>query len=240
MRRVKTEHEMRLIKKAVEASVEAHLASWRVLRPGGYERNVAAEMARVLIDAGCLRPAYAPIIGSGPNSAVLHYSSLGRRIEGGELVLIDVGGEYAHYAADITRTLPAGGNYGKRQRALYDIVLEAQRRVLAAVRPGMTLEGEDVNSLGRIARDYFREHDVADRFPHGVGHYVGLDVHDPGSQHDPLREGMVITVEPGLYFPEEGMGIRIEDMVLVTKEGGRVLSADLPKDPDEIERLLRR
>jgi len=240
LRFVKTEHETRLIETAVKASVEAHLAAWRVLLPDLYERRLAAEMSRVLIDAGCLRPAYAPIIGSGPNSAVLHYAKLDRRIEDGELVLMDVGGEYAHYASDLTRTLPAGGRFSKRQRRLYDIVLEAQLRVLAAVRPGMTLEGDDANSLSHIAKEYFREHGLADRFPHGIGHYVGLDVHDPGSQHEPLREGMVITVEPGLYFPEESLGIRIEDMVLVVEDGGRVLSADLPKDPDEIERLLAR
>ena len=240
MRRVKSAGEIELIEKAVAATVEAHLAAWRVVRPGVAEYQVYAAMAPVLLARGCLRPAYPPILGSGPNSVTLHYTGNTRTLEAGDLLLADVGGEYGHYAADITRTIPVSGRFTKRQRQIYDLVLEAQEAVTSAIKPGMRLTGGGPESLTKIAEDIFRRKSprLAGGFPHAVGHYVGLDVHDPGSLREPLEEGMVITVEPGLYLADEGLGVRIEDMLVVTADGARRLGPPLPRRADEIEALL--
>jgi Xaa-Pro aminopeptidase len=246
MRQIKSENEIRLIRQATDASVAAHRAAWARIDSGVYEYQLAATMLGVIMDRGCLRPAYTPIIGSGANAAILHYSEATRRLRPGELVVIDVGGEYGHYAADITRTAPTDGRFTPRQREIYDIVLGAQQAAVAAIGPGMILGGRGDNSLTEIVRAYFNSHG-SDRegqplgpyFNHGLGHHVGLEVHDPGDAGEPLRPGMVVTIEPGLYLPQENIGVRIEDMVLITADGAEVLSKDLPKDPDEIERLMR-
>ena len=241
MRAVKSEGEVRLIRKAVDASIEAHREAWRKIEAGLYEFQVFGPMLAAMIDRGCLRAAYAPIIGSGPNSTALHYSAGRRRLEPGEVVVMDVGGEYAHYAADLTRTVPVDGVFTERQREIYDLVLAVQRKVIATVEPGETLRG-----LTQMAKRYFDEagreavgEEMGTRFLHGVGHSVGLGVHDPIDPSQPLKAGMVITVEPGLYLPEENLGVRIEDMVLVTENGARLLSKALPKEADEIEKLMR-
>jgi Xaa-Pro aminopeptidase len=194
---------------------------------------------------GCERSAYAPIIGSGPNSILLHYAANRRKIEAGDVVVIDAGGEYQGYASDVTRTIPAGGKFTARQREIYGIVLAAQKAAIAAVKPGMKLRGDDASSLLKIAMNYINTHGkdlhgqpLGQYFIHGLGHYVGLEVHDPGSFDAPLEAGMVITIEPGIYIPEENLGVRIEDTVLVTPSGGEVLSSALPKEAEEIERLI--
>lgn len=240
MRRVKSPGEIALIEKAIEATVAAHRAAWKRVRPGLAEYQVFAAMAPALLEGGCLRPAYAPILGSGMNSVTLHYTRNTSVLRDGDLLLADVGGEYGHYAADITRTVPVNGKFSRRQREIYDLTLEAQRAVMAAVKPGMRLTGNGSDSLTRIARNVFASHSkrLASAFPHAVGHYVGLDVHDPGTLREPLEEGMVITVEPGLYLPEEGFGVRIEDMLVVTADGARLLGPPLPSRADEIEKLL--
>ncbi len=240
LRMIKSADELRLIQRATDATVAAHLAAWRMIRPGLEEYQVAAEMTYVLFDRGCERHAYAPIVGSGANSLILHYNENRKKIEDGDLALIDVGGEFEHYAADVTRTVPVSGHFTPRQREIYDLVLAANRAVLAAVKPGMRLSGDGPRSLSRIAQQVFEKAKpgLSKRFPHSVGHYVGLAVHDPGSQYADLEEGMVITIEPGLYFPEEGWGVRIEDMALVTADGARLLTAALPSDADEIERIM--
>lgn len=239
MRLVKTAEEIERIEKAVEASVDAHLAAWERLAPGLFEYQLLAPMAAAMIDRGALRMAYPPIVGSGPNSVILHYQLNGRPIQAGELLLADVGGEYEHYAADLTRTVPVDGRFRPRQREIYEIVLDVQQAVIDAVRPGVRLDGPG-DSLTALARRRFRKagKGLDDRFLHAVGHHVGLDVHDPSGGGAALEPGMVITVEPGLYLPEEGFGVRIEDVVAVTEDGARVLSGRLPKDPDEIERRL--
>ena len=241
MRAVKSEGEVRLIRKAVGASIAAHREAWRRIEAGLYEYQILGPMLAVMIDRGCLRPAYAPIIGSGPNSTALHYTAGRRRLEPGEVVVLDVGGEYAHYAADLTRTVPVDGVFTERQREIYDLVLAVQRKVFAAVKPGETLRG-----LTHKAKRYFDEagreavgEEMGVRFLHGVGHSVGLGVHDPLDPSQPLKTGMVITVEPGLYLPAEDLGVRIEDMVLVTANGALLLSKALPKEADEIEKLMR-
>jgi Xaa-Pro aminopeptidase len=166
-------------------------------------------------------------------------------VDSGVLVLMDVAGECSMYASDITRTVPANGKFTSRQRELYQIVLGAQQAVIDAVKPGMTLGRNSPNSLNKIAVEYFNNHGkdlhgkpLGTYFTHGIGHHVGLDVHDPRDPEIPLAANMVVTVEPGLYIPEEGIGIRIEDVVLVTVNGAKVMSSALPRDPAEIEKIL--
>ena len=245
MRAVKTQGEVGFIERAIEATVAAHRAAWRKIRPGIQEYQVSGVMIGKMLELGCSRAAYAPIVGSGARALTLHYVANNGRLESGELVLMDVGGEYSHYAADITRTVPVNGRFTARQKELYEIVLGAAQAAIAAVRPGMTLAGRGRNSLYEVALEYLDSHgkdkggDSLGRYlRHSIGHYVGLGVHDPGSPHNPLQPGMVIAIECGLYIPDEEIGIRIEDMVLVTKEGGRLLSGALPRGVEEIEEIM--
>jgi Xaa-Pro aminopeptidase len=235
---------MALTQKAIDASVDAQFDAMRYTRPGVMEYQVAARMKEIHELAGCEREAYAPIVGAGLNSTVLHYSALSNRIEDGDIVVIDVGGEYGGYAADITRTLPANGKFTARQREIYDIVLGAQNAALAGVKPGAQMYG-DSGSLQQVVVDYFRTHghDLHGRtleryYNHGLSHYVGLDVHDPGDRNSKLAPGMVITIEPGLYIPEEKLGVRIEDDVLVTADGYQLLTSRLPRTANEIEKIM--
>ena len=238
--------EIDAIQQATDVSVEGHRAAWKRLAPGLYEYQLAAVMSETVLDHGCERFAYAPIIGSGPNGAVLHYGANRRRLGDGELVGMDVAGECAGYASDITRTVPANGRFTPRQLELYNIVLAAQKAAIAAVRPGVPFwTGDD--SPDAAARKYIETHgkdlhgeSLGKYFTHKIGHGVGLEVHDPPMPPAKLEEGMVITIEPGVYIPEEKVGIRIEDVVLVNGNGSRVLSATLPKEPAEIEEALAR
>jgi len=243
LRQVKSEGELVLLQRAIDLSIDAHFAAANMMRPGLFEYQVAARMKEIHEWGGCAREAYAPIVGTGFNSTVLHYSGLDDQIKDGDVVVIDVGGEYGGYAADITRTLPANGKFTPRQREVYDLVLGAQNAALAAVKPGATILGHK-DSLQQIVLDYFNSHPdkqgrvLTKYYPHSVSHHLGLDVHDPGDRTRPLEPGMVITVEPGLYIPEEKIGVRIEDDVLVTKDGYKLLTARLPRTADEIEKLV--
>jgi Xaa-Pro aminopeptidase len=245
LRMAKSPEEIALIQHATDVTLASHRAAWQRAAPGLYEYQVAAAMTETYADAGCERSAYAPIVGSGPNSVYLHYSRNGRRMDAGEVLLMDVAAECAGYASDITRTIPVGGKFTARQREIYDIVLGAQKAAIAAVKPGMTLSKTAPNTLYKVAYDYINSHGkdlhgerLGKYFTHGIGHHVGLDVHDASDPGAPLEAGMVITIEPGIYIPEENLGVRIEDVVLVTEHGGKVLSAALPREPGEIEKLL--
>ena len=245
MRQVKSPTEMELIQKAVDLSVDAHLEAMKAVRPGLYEYEIAALMEYVMKRGGCERVAYAPIVGSGFDSTVLHYSENSRRMEGGELLVMDVGGEYGGYAADITRTIPVNSKFTPRQREIYEIVLGAQNAALAAAKPGATIGRTGEKSLYKIAYDYINTHGqdkhgnpLGRYFIHGLSHHIGLAVHDVGDVNRPLEPGMVFTIEPGIYIPEENIGVRIEDDVLVTADGAKLLSARLPRDPGEIERIM--
>lgn len=244
MRQVKSPGELALLEKAVELSMDAQLDAMKRMRPGLFEYQVAARMKEIHEMGGCSREAYAPIVGAGFNSTVLHYSKLDSRIEVGDLVVMDVACEYGGYAADITRTVPANGKFTPRQREIYEVVLGAQNAALAAVKPGMILRGTS-NSLHQIAFDYINSHGkdkngqpLGRYFIHGLGHHLGLDVHDPGDTHRPLEPGMAITIEPGIYIPEEKLGVRIEDDVLITKDGYQLLTARLPRTVEEIEKAM--
>jgi Xaa-Pro aminopeptidase len=245
LRMKKSPAEIAAIQRSVNATVAAHLAAWKRAAPGVYEYQVAAAMAAVYLDRGCERGAYAPMVASGPNAVFLHYETNSRRMEAGELLLMDVGAECAGYAADVTRTIPVDGRFTPRQRELYNTVLGAQKAVIAAVKPGMTIGGGPPHSLQDIALAWLNSHghDLHGRplgkyFTHGISHHIGLEVHDAADPPAALEEGNVISVEPGLYIPEEQIGIRVEDMVLVTPDGAKVLTAALPKETAEIERRM--
>lgn len=244
MREVKSDGELALMQKAIDASVDAQLDVMKTIHPGLYEYQVAARMKMIHEMEGCSREAYAPIVGAGFFSTVLHYDRLDNEIKDGDVVVIDVGGEYGGYAADITRTLPANGKFTPRQREIYDIVYGAQTAVLDAIRPGAYVYGDSA-SLQQIARDYINTHGkdkngkpLGPYYIHGIGHGLGLDVHDPTDYNRPLQAGMVITDEPGIYIPDENIGVRIEDDVLVTADGHKLLTARLPRAADDVEKVM--
>jgi Xaa-Pro aminopeptidase len=244
MRQVKSAGELALMQKAIDASIDAHLDAMKRMKPGLFEYQVGARMKEIHEFEGCSREAYAPIVGTGFYSTVLHYSALDQQIKDGDIVVLDVGGEYGGYAADITRTLPANGKYSARQREIYEIVLGAQNAAMAALKPGAAIHGGSID-LNAIAREFINTHgkdlhgdSLGKYYIHGLSHHLGLDVHDPGSVTRPLEPGMVITIEPGIYIPEENLGVRIEDDVLVTKDGYELLTKRLPRDPVEIEKVM--
>jgi Xaa-Pro aminopeptidase len=244
LRMVKSRREQELIQHSIDVTIEAHLASWKRAKAGLFEYQLAATMTQAMMEQGCERHAYRPVVGSGPNSVILHYGFNHRRMDSGEVVLMDVGAECNAYAADITRTIPVSGRFTPRQRELYELVLGAQKAAIAAVRPGASMgsRGEIVEA----ARKYMDTHGkpIGGKPPstyltHGIGHHVGLEVHDAAADV-PLTAGMVVTIEPGLYIPEENTGIRIEDMVLVTETGAKVLSHALPRSATDVERRMQR
>lgn len=242
LRLVKDEFEIRMLRRAIGITTGAQRAAMEVARPGMYEYELEAVIEFNFRKGGAERLGFPSIIGSGPNSVVLHYDKSRRRMEAGDLVVMDVGAEYSYYSADVTRTIPVTGRFTSRQRRIYDLVLATQNAAMEAVRPGATMA-----QLGRVARAYLREHSgdacgsrTCDAyFVHGLGHWLGMDVHDVGDYSTPLRAGMVITVEPGIYLPEENLGVRIEDDVLVTESGYEVLSRAAPTNPAEIEALIQ-
>lgn len=244
LREHKSPAELALIQKASDATVAAHLAAWHAMKAGKSEYEIAAVMTNTYFSLGCERSAYAPIVGSGPNSVILHYSANKRRMDSGEVVVMDVAAECSDYATDVTRTVPVNGKFSARQKEIYEIVLGAQKAAIAAVKPGMKT-GRGEGTLQQLAYDYINTHGkdshgapLGKYFTHGLSHHVGLDVHDPSEPGVELKAGMVITIEPGIYIPEENIGVRIEDTILVTDTGCKILSGGLPKEVEEIERLV--
>lgn len=247
LRVVKDQGEIDRIRHATDASMAAHMAALQMIQPGINEHDIDALMQYEFMKRGCERPAYAPIIGTGANSIVLHYSADDAPIKAGDVVVMDVAGEYAMYASDITRTAPASGKFTERQREIYNIVLGAQRTVMAAFKGGKSkLTGRGGDSLTQVAFDYINSHGkdlhgqpLGQYFIHGVSHYVGLEVHDPGDIAAPIPKGAVFTVEPGIYIPEEKIGIRIEDIVWYSPDGTLVnFTAALPHTAEEIEAAM--
>ncbi len=247
LRTSKDSDEVGLIRKAVDASVAAHFAAFKVVKPSLNEREVSALMQYEWGRRGCERPAYAPIVGSGINSTVLHYSDDSATMKSGDVVVIDAAGEYSMYAADITRTLPVSGHFSARQREIYDIVLGAQQAAVAAFQSGKSsITRNGVHSLYQVAYDYINTHgrdlhgqQLGQYFIHGLGHYLGLSVHDPGDYNVPLGPGMVFTIEPGIYIPEESLGVRIEDDFYVDKNGKLInLSDALPSTAEDVEKAM--
>ena len=235
MRMSKEPREIEKIARASELTVAAHLEGWRVGKPGMREWDVKRTVEESFRKGGARRFAYGSIVGSGPDGCVLHYPSDDRVIADGDLVLVDAGAEVDHYATDVTRTFPASGKFTADQRAVYDVVLRAQKAALAAVHAGVTWR-----ELEAIAKKIIGEAGYYDFYIHGLGHYVGLEVHDVAgaTRLEPIPENAVITIEPGIYIPQKHLGIRIEDTIVVTRTGHRNLSEKLPREPDEIERWM--
>jgi Xaa-Pro aminopeptidase len=265
LRLFKSAAELRLMRKAGQITVRAHERAMRKCRPGMYEYQLEAELQHEFASRGARHAAYNSIVGSGENGCILHYVENSKKMRDGELVLIDAGCELEHYAADVTRTFPVNGRFTKEQRALYELVLEAQAAAIALIAPGnhwnqphdasVRVITEGLVRLGLLKGrvDNLMKRQVYRRYyMHRVGHWLGMDVHDVGDyrvggEWRLLEPGMVMTVEPGIYVaPDDtrvakkwrGTGIRIEDNVVVTAEGCEVLTAGLSKSVEEIEALM--
>ena len=251
LRTVKDAGELHMITRATEASAAAHRAALKAIHPGVSEREISALMQYEFGKRGCERPAYAPIVGSGFYSTVLHYSSDSQVMQDGDIVVMDVAGEYSMYASDITRTAPVNGKFTARQREIYNIVLASQEAAMQAFQAGkskLPTNRTDPDSLYKVVFDYINTHGkdlhgepLGKYFIHGLGHHVGLNVHDANDPALPLDKGMVFTLEPGIYIPEEKLGVRIEDMFAVGQDGKLImLSRDLPRTADEVEKAMAR
>jgi Xaa-Pro aminopeptidase len=244
LRMTKSAAELSLLKRAIQITVSAHRSASRAIADGRHEYEVEAALEFEFRKAGAARPAFPSIVGSGPNSVVLHYDKNARPMRQGELVVVDIGAEFEEYAADVTRTYPVGGRFSPRQREIYNIVLAAQEAALKAVKPGVTI-GKP-GPIHRAAFEYIDSHgkdlrgnSLGQYFIHGTSHHLGLEVHDAVSEPNRVLEpGMVITVEPGVYIPDENLGVRIEDVVLITETGYKLLTKDLPRTLEEIEKTM--
>ena len=240
LRRKKEQAEIELMYRAVEITAMAQEGAAGMIAPLKTEAEMQAVIEYVFTGNQATR-SFSSIVGAGKNSTILHYVSNSGVLEKGDLVVIDIGASYMHYCADLTRTYPISGKFTARQREIYTIVLHVQEHIAAIAKPGMWLNNADVpdQSLHHIAHALMKEKGYGAYFPHGIGHFVGLDVHDVGDSKVALAEGDVITIEPGIYIPEEKLGVRIEDMYWMIQGGAVCLSEGLPKTADEIEALMR-
>jgi Xaa-Pro aminopeptidase len=233
MREVKEPQELALMRKAITYTAAGHAAALKAVRPGAREFEVKDALEEAFRRAGSRHLAYESIVGSGTNSTFLHYPKDDRVMKAGELILIDAGAEAEYYATDVTRTLPVSGKFTPEQRTLYDVVLRAQAAGIAAAKAGVRIA-----EIDRATRKVIQDAGYYDYYIHGCCHFVGLEVHDPGDYDAPLPAGAVITVEPGIYLPQRGFGVRIEDEILITPTGSELLTGAIPRDPAEIERLM--
>jgi Xaa-Pro aminopeptidase len=267
LRVIKSPDELELMQKAADIAAEAHVETMKAARPGMREYELEALIEQIFRRHGAAGPAYTSIVGAGPNATVLHYINNDGELRDGELLLVDAGAEYKGYASDITRTFPINGRYSPAQREIYELVLKAQMSCVEMVRPGVTHDElkqhsievltEGMVELGLLQGEpeqLIRDKKYEKFYMHGLGHMLGIDVHDVGAYYHgkesrALEPGVVMTVEPGLYIapdtkdvPEKylGIGVRIEDDVLCTNSGPRVLTNKVPKDPQEIESLMAR
>jgi len=253
LRVVKSEAELALMKEAIAITDRGFRRVLRKVKPGVNEAELEAEFAHEFIRSHA-RFAYNPIIGSGANSCILHYTANDQVCLRGDVLLLDVGAAYWNYNADLTRTLPVGGRFSRRQKQVYRAVLRVLRASIAGAVPGkrhrdwqkeaQALMNEELLALGLLKPSDLRrqtENEPACRkyFMHGLGHVLGLDVHDVGVMSEPFAPGWVLTVEPGIYIPAEGIGIRLENDVLVTRDGPVDLMARIPVELEEIEALMR-
>jgi Xaa-Pro aminopeptidase len=243
LRLVKDDDELTRLRKAITLTTGAEREAMATIKPGVYEYEAEAVIEYAFRRGGAERLGFPSIVGSGPNSVALHYDKNRRKMEAGDVVVMDIGAEFGYLTADVTRTAPVSGTFTPRQRAIYRLVLATQQTAIDSVRPGI-----DIPRLNQIARAYLQAHSdtlcgnvSCDKyFVHGLSHWLGMDVHDVGALRTPLAPGMVLTVEPGIYLPQEGLGVRIEDDVLVTADGHEVLSSGAPRQPEEVEALVRR
>jgi Xaa-Pro aminopeptidase len=250
LRELKDAGEIDLLKKVSSASMAAQREMMRSVKPGVTERAIAGKMTAVWYEQGCERPSYAPIVGTGINSTTLHYSDNSATIADGDVVVVDAACEYSMYASDITRTVPANGHFTARQREIYNVVLGAQKAAIDAFVAGKSkindFSHRDPDTLDVVAYDYINTHGkdlhgqpLGKYWLHGLGHMVGIDVHDPAQYPAVLKPGMVFTIEPGVYIPEEKIGVRIECDFLVLPDGKLLdLDAALPHTAEEVEAAM--
>jgi Xaa-Pro aminopeptidase len=251
LRVVKDAGEIELLKKAADASIDAQRVMMRAAKAGVTERAIAGKMTAAWLEDGCERDSYAPIVGSGINSTTLHYSDNSRTMEDGELLLVDAACEYSMYASDITRTVPVNGHFTPRQREIYNIVLGAQQAAIDAFVAGKSKINDrdrlDPDSLDTAAYNYINTHGkdlhgqpLGQYWLHGLGHMVGINVHDPSDYPAVLTPGVVFTIEPGVYIPEEKIGVRIECVFVVGADGKLIdLVAALPHTADDVEAAMK-
>ncbi len=252
LRETKDAGELALLHKASDASVQAQFAMMKSVHPGQKERTVNGVIVEKLMENGCERPSYPPIVGSGAKSTELHYSENSQTMQSGEVVVVDAAGEYSMYASDITRTVPVSGHFTARQREIYDIVLGAQKAAMEGFVAGKSHLNDSQHkypdSLDTIAFNYMNAHGkdlhgepLGKYFIHGIGHSVGIDVHDPYDYSQPVHKGTVFTIEPGIYIPEEKIGVRIEDVFYADQDGKLIdLTEALPKEADAVEKAMHK
>lgn len=244
IRLVKSNYEIEQMQKAIDLTKEGLEKVMEVLKPEVYEYQLEATFAHSIRMGGADGSSFPTIAASGSDAVILHYVENNKAVKDGDLVLIDLGAAYNQYAADISRTYPVNGKFTARQKQIYDIVLKAMNAVIDSIKPGIPFTDlnkvcrkvltDELTAIGLIKN----EDELSKYYYHGVSHYLGLDVHDLGSREANLEMGMVLTVEPGLYIAEEGIGIRIEDDILVTADGHKNLSSHIIKTTEEIEAFM--
>jgi Xaa-Pro aminopeptidase len=233
LRMIKSPREVEALRRNGRVSAEAHLRAIEVTRVGGWEYEIEAEATYVMLRNGAEGAGYPAIVGSGPNGNAWHYQANERQLQEGDLIVMDYGASMGYLTMDITRTWPVSGRFTELQERAYRCVLEAEKAILAAMKPGVTRR-----ETYEIAAEIFERWGFPNQFPGGAGHFVGMSVHDVGDYDLPLQPGMVIAVEPIIDIPEEDLHIRIEDTVLITEDGAEILSAHVPKEVDEILALV--
>lgn len=253
LRSIKSVYEIDLMQKACHITEKAFRRVLEFIKPGVWEFEIEAEILHEFIRNRSKGPAYASIIASGANACVLHYTTNNMECKDGDVILMDFGAEYANYASDLTRCVPVSGRFTKRQKKVYNSVLNIMKGASSMLVPGNTFKEYDkavaemveneLVELKLLKRSDIKKQDKSrplyrQYFMHGVSHYLGLDVHDVGSKHVPFEEGMIFTCEPGIYIPEEGLGIRLENDLLITKHKPIDLMRDIPLEAEEIENLM--
>ena len=227
--------ELERMERAITITAAGHNAAARATVPGVSERDVQTQLEYAFFAGGGTGLSYSSIVGSGPNGAVLHWDKNSRILKDGDLVVVDAAAEYGRYASDVTRTYPVSGYFTTEQARVYRAVYQAQEDIFAAIKPGVSMA-----DLQHVAEESMRKSGYLGDFIHGFGHFVGLDVHDAGDYEKPIPVGAVFTVEPGFYLPAKGFGVRIEDEVLMTASGYRLLSSAIPRKLEEVEAWIAR
>jgi Xaa-Pro aminopeptidase len=255
IRAVKSNQEIELIQQACDITEKGFRRLLQFVKPGVWEYEIEAELIHEFVKNRSQGFAYGPIIASGKNACVLHYVENNRQCKDGDVILLDVAAEYANYASDMTRAIPVNGKFTKRQKEVYNAVLRVHKAATKLLVPGQTFDkynkliGElmtdELIGLGLIKKEEVKNQNPAKPafkkyFMHGTSHFLGLDVHDVGFFHEPMQAGMVFTVEPGIYIPEENLGIRIENNILITINGQLDLMKNIPIEVDEIEELMNK
>jgi Xaa-Pro aminopeptidase len=239
LRRIKDRKELDIMFLSTEIAMMAQEAAAQAIEDGAMECEVQASLEYVFTAAGAT-PSFPSIVAGGKNSTVLHYTINNGTLKNGDLVVVDIGAEYGHYCSDLTRTYPVSGKFTPRQKEIYNIVLDTQEYIASIAKPGYWLNNPDMpeKSLNHLAKAFLAKKGYDKYFFHGIGHYLGLDVHDVGDYKRPLQDGDVITIEPGIYIAAEKIGVRIEDDYWVVKDGVVCLSESLPKRAEEIEAMM--